>query len=155
MITEGMARQRTSRLTGTRMLQKAKDLFLFLIEHLRKRHVSDWQRWYDGESVQAAVEDAKLSYQEALAQAGVSMLAVKAGHLAGQIALFCQENGLPMVNSVLVNSRTREVGDAYLGGDPKLDLLMALLFEWSDRLVTDIDQAIIVVPTFKNSYWRM
>jgi hypothetical protein len=136
------------------MIPKAKKLFLFLIQHLRKRHIADWQRWYDGKTVQAAVEDAKLSYNDALVQAGVSMLAVKAGHLAGQIALFCQENGLPMVNSLLVNSRTREVGDAYLGGDPKLDLLMALLFEWSDQLVAEINQAIIVVPTFKNSYWR-
>jgi hypothetical protein len=136
------------------MIPKAKTLFLFLIQHLRARHIADWQRSYDGESVQAAVENAKLSYHDALAQAGVSMLAVKAGHLAGQIALFCQQNGLPMVNSVLVNGRTREVGDAYLGGDPKLDLLVALLFEWSDQLISDIDQAVILVPTFKNSYWR-
>lgn len=136
------------------MIPKAKKLFMFLLAHLQRHHIADWQRWYDGKQVEAAVEKAKLSYQDALTQAGVLMMAVKAGHLAGQIAKFCEANGLPMVNAVLVNARTREVGDSYLGGDPKLDLLVALLFEWSDQLIDEIDHSIVLVPTFKNSDWR-
>jgi hypothetical protein len=135
------------------MTASAQTLFLGLIDHARRHRLSGWPQRYDSGTVQELLEDAKLSYGDALKQAKLKTMAVKAGHLAGQIARFCMRNKLPPLNALLVNARTRTPGEHYLGGDPIIDLFASLCFDWNDDLVKAIRNAIIVVPVFKNSYW--
>jgi hypothetical protein len=135
------------------MTPAAATLFLFLIRHLVKHRLRRSELRYDAAAVKDAVEDAKLTYQDALARAGVRVMAVKAGHLAGQIARYCIRNHIPPVNSCLVNGRTREVGDAYVGGDPRIDLMMCLAFPWTNTMIRAIDASIIRIPVFHDSFW--
>lgn len=142
-----------TRLLRTKMTASARTLFLYLIDHARRHRLPGWPQKYDASAVKELLEDAKLAYGDALKHAKLKTMAVKAGHLAGQIARFCQRNKLPPLNALLVNARTRAPGDHYLGGDPVIDLFASLCFDWNEDLVEGIRNAIIEVPVFKNSYW--
>src|SRR4051812_30677574 len=117
------------------MTASAQTLFFYLIGHARRHRLPGWPQKYDSEAVQELLEDAKLAYGDALRQAKLKTMAVKAGHLAGQIARFCVRNKLPPLNALLVNARTRTPGEHYLGGDPVIDLFASLCFDWNEDLV--------------------
>lgn len=149
-MNAGPAKRKMKR---TRMTPAARKLLFFLIEHVKAHRIRGWRHRYDVAELEDRLESAKLAYGEALNGAGLKIMAVKAGHLAGQIARLCMRNKLAPLNALLVNSRSRQPGQHYLGLDPTVDLFAVLAFDWSDELCAEIEKSIIEVPVFKQQYW--
>ena len=58
-------------------------------------------------------ESCLITYGDLCRQAGVPAVVRKVGHFLQEVAVWCQENGYPPLNSMAVNQDSRMPGDNY------------------------------------------